>query len=109
MGADARNDGKASSVSGVTARGNKLTVRLTRPDPTFLAEIAMPFFGAVKLNMAVDPKGINVYLSAGPYRIVSRDVGRQVVLEGTGLQGHLPAESGSHRDHGADRPGTELR
>ena len=34
--------------------------------------------------MAIDPKGLNVYPSAGPYRIVSRDVGRQVVLERTG-------------------------
>ena len=81
VGADARNGGKAGSVTGVTARGNKLTVRLTQADPTFLAEIAMPFFGAVKPNMAIDPKGINVYPSAGPYRIASRDVGRQVVLE----------------------------
>ena len=66
---------------GRQATGNKLIVRLTQADPTFLAEIAMPFFAAVKPNMPIDPKGVNVYPSAGPYRIVSRDVGRQVVLE----------------------------
>jgi ABC-type oligopeptide transport system substrate-binding subunit len=81
VGADARNAGRASSVSGVTAKGQTLTVRLTRNNPTFLAEIAMPFFAAVKPNMPINPKGENVYPSAGPYRIVSRDVGRQVVLE----------------------------
>jgi peptide/nickel transport system substrate-binding protein len=81
VGADARNEGKAASVSGVTARGNKLTVRLVKPDPTFLAEIAMPFFAAVKPNTPIDPKGINVYPSTGPYHIVSREVGRQLVLE----------------------------
>jgi ABC-type oligopeptide transport system substrate-binding subunit len=81
VGADARNAGKASSVSGVTAKGQTLTVRLTRNNPTFLAEIAMPFFAAVKPNMPINAKGENVYPSAGPYRIVSRDVGRQVVLE----------------------------
>jgi ABC-type transport system substrate-binding protein len=81
VGADNRNAGKASQVSGVTARGQTLTVRLTQNDPTFLAEIAMPFFGAVKPNMPINAKGENVYPSAGPYRIVSRDVGRQLVLE----------------------------
>ena len=81
VGADARNAGRASSVSGVTANGQTLTVRLTRNNPTFLAEIAMPFFGAVKASMPINPRGENTYPSAGPYRIVSRDVGRQVVLE----------------------------
>ena len=81
MGADARNAGRASAVSGVTAKGNTLTVRLTRNNPTFLAEIAMPFFGAVKPNMPINARGETVYPSAGPYRIASRDVGRQVVLE----------------------------
>jgi ABC-type transport system substrate-binding protein len=81
VGADARNAGRGSSVTGVTARGQTLTVRLTRNNPTFLAEIAMPFFGAVKPNMPINPRGENTYPSAGPYRIVSRDVGRQVVLE----------------------------
>jgi peptide/nickel transport system substrate-binding protein len=81
VGADARNENKAKSVSGVTASGQKLTVKLTQNDPTFLAEIAMPFFGAVKPNTPINPKGENVYPSAGPYHIVSRDIGRQVVLE----------------------------
>ena len=81
VGADARNDNKAKSVSGVTAKGNKLTVKLVKADPTFLAEVAMPFFAAVKPNMAIDAHGINVYPSAGPYHVVSRDVGRQLVLE----------------------------
>jgi ABC-type transport system substrate-binding protein len=81
VGADARNENKAKSVSGVTANGQKLTVKLTQADPTFLAEIAMPFFAGVKPNMAIDAHGINVYPSAGPYRVVSRDIGRQVVLE----------------------------
>ena len=41
----------------------------------------MPFFTAVKPSMPINAKGENVYPSAGPYRIVSRDVGRQLVLE----------------------------
>jgi peptide/nickel transport system substrate-binding protein len=81
VGADARNEKKANSVSGVTASGQKLTVKLTQADPTFLAEIAMPFFTAVKPNMPINPKGENVYPTGGPYKIASRDIGRQVVLE----------------------------
>jgi ABC-type transport system substrate-binding protein len=81
VGADARNENKAKSVSGVTAQGQKLTVKLTQADPTFLAEIAMPFFTAVKPNMPINPKGENVYPTAGPYKIASRDIGRQLVLE----------------------------
>ena len=80
VGADDRNEGKAKSVTGVTAKGQKLTVKLTKADPTFLAEIAMPFFAAVKPSMPINAKGENVYPSAGPYHVVSRDVGRQVVL-----------------------------
>ena len=41
----------------------------------------MPFFGAVKPNMAIDPKGVSVFPSAGPYRIVSRDITRSLTLE----------------------------
>lgn len=81
VGADERNAGKASSVSGVVARGQELVIRLERANATFLAEIAMPFFAAVKPSMAIDAKGISVYPSAGPYRIVSRQAGSQVVLE----------------------------
>ena len=81
VGADARAEGRASSVTGVVANGQTLTIRLTRANPTFLAEIAMPFFAAVKPSMAIDPKGISVYPSAGPYHITSRTPGSQVVLE----------------------------
>src|SRR5215217_2788102 len=61
VGADARDEGKAAAVSGVVARGRTLTIRLTQPNPTFLAEIAMPFFAAVKPDMAIDNHGLNVY------------------------------------------------
>jgi ABC-type transport system substrate-binding protein len=94
VGADERNAGKASSVSGVSARGQVLTIRLKRANATFLAEIAMPFFSAVKPSMAIDPKGISVYPSAGPYRIASRQPGSQVVLERNRFyRGNRPANA----------------
>jgi ABC-type transport system substrate-binding protein len=94
VGADARNAGRAGSVTGVTARGQTLTIRLVRANPTFLAEIAMPFFAAVKPSMAIDAKGISVYPSAGPYRIASRAVGSQIVLERNRFyKGNRPANA----------------
>jgi ABC-type transport system substrate-binding protein len=94
VGADERNEGKASSVTGVVANGRTLTIRLKRANPTFLAEIAMPFFAAVKPSMAIDVQGINVYPSAGPYRIVSRQIGSQVVLERNRFyKGNRPANA----------------
>jgi ABC-type transport system substrate-binding protein len=81
VGFEAVQAGRAASLSGVTARGLTLTIRLQRPRPTLLAELALPFFQAVKPSMAIDEQGISVYPSAGPYRIASREVGRSVVLE----------------------------
>jgi ABC-type transport system substrate-binding protein len=72
---------KQGPLNGVRAAGRKLTVRLVKADPTFLAQIAMPFFAAVKPNMPINARGENVYPSAGPYRIVSREPGRSLVLE----------------------------
>jgi len=93
-GCQAFNDGKASGVSGVKAAGQKLTVTLINADPTFVAQISMPFFAAVKPNMPINPKGVDVYPSAGPYKIVSRDVGRQVVLErNPQYKGNRPANA----------------
>jgi peptide/nickel transport system substrate-binding protein len=91
VGADKRNAGTAGSVSGVSAKGQTLIVKLTQADPTFLAEVAMPFFAAVKPNMAIDPKGVSVYPSAGPYKIASRNVGSGLVLErNTFYKGNRP-------------------
>jgi peptide/nickel transport system substrate-binding protein len=81
VGAQAVLDNKAKTASGVTVKGNKLTIKLTAPDGGMLAKLGMPFFQAIPANLATDPKGVNAYPSAGPYYIASRDVGRQIVLK----------------------------
>ena len=54
----------------------------------------MPFFAAVKPSMAIDPKGISVYPSAGPYHITSRTPGSQLVLERNRFyKGNRPANA----------------
>jgi peptide/nickel transport system substrate-binding protein len=70
-----------ANVSGVIARGNKLTIKLTQPDGGLLAKLAMPFFQAISLKTKVDPHGVNAYPSAGPYYIASRIVNRRIVLK----------------------------
>jgi peptide/nickel transport system substrate-binding protein len=77
----ALNKGGTAHVSGVIARGNKLIVRLSRPDGGMLAKLGMPFFQAIPLNMKDDPHGVDAYPSAGPYYIASRTVNRHITLK----------------------------
>ncbi len=73
-------DGKTKKLSGVTAKGQKLTIKLTKPNPTFVSILAMQWFGAVKADMPYTDKGLDTYASAGPYYIKAREVGRSLVL-----------------------------
>jgi oligopeptide transport system substrate-binding protein len=84
VGAQDVRDGKAATMRGVRARGNKLIVTLTKPDATFLAKITMPFFQAMPTNLSKTDKVINVsgnnLPSAGPYYVASREPNRLVTL-----------------------------
>jgi peptide/nickel transport system substrate-binding protein len=85
VGAQAVRDGRARTMSGVRASGNKLVIRLSKGDPTFLAKIAMPFFQAVPTNLSRTQKIITVndrndLPSAGPYYISSREPNRSLTL-----------------------------
>ena len=92
-GCQAFND-KKGALTGVRAVGQKLTVKLVQADPTFLSQISMPFFGSVKPNMPINPKGESVYPSTGPYTIVSREIGRSVVIErNKQYKGNRPANA----------------
>ena len=72
VGALATQAGTNNSVSGVTVKGNKLTIRLTKADGTFMSKITMPFFQAtstsIPLTKTVDTVNSAKDLpSAGPY------------------------------------------
>jgi peptide/nickel transport system substrate-binding protein len=80
VGAQAFLDGKAQSISGISAKGLTITFKLTKPNPTFTAYLGMQWFGAVKPNMPYTTSGItSSYPSAGPYYIQSREVGKSLV------------------------------
>ena len=77
LGAKKVNDGKSNSVSGVVAKGNKLTISLSKPDGTFMAKITMPFFQATSLKLPLTKEVVNVsggnLPSAGPYYMTRND------------------------------------
>jgi peptide/nickel transport system substrate-binding protein len=79
VGAKDVNDGKGTNVSGVTAKGNKLTIRLTKADGTFMSKITMPFFQATSTKLPLTSEVVNItdirtIPSAGPYAYSRNDV-----------------------------------
>jgi ABC-type oligopeptide transport system substrate-binding subunit len=80
-GAQAVIDGKAKTASGVTVKGNKIVIKLAQPDGGLLAKLGMPFFQALKTNLALDKNGVNAYPSAGPYYISERTTGRHITVK----------------------------
>jgi YVTN family beta-propeller protein len=81
VGASAFASGKAKQIAGVVAHGDKLTITLLRPAPTFPARMAMPLFCAVPLNAPPDPRGVAAIPSAGPYYIAAHVPNRRIVLK----------------------------
>jgi ABC-type transport system substrate-binding protein len=81
VGAQEMLDGKATTLSGVTAKGNKLTIRLTAAAPDFVSRIAMPFFCAIPTNTPINPDGERTVPMAGPYYLSSYVPNRRIVLK----------------------------
>ena len=84
VGAQKFTDGKASKISGISAKGLTLTFHLVKPNPTFVSILGMQWFNAVKPSMPYWKKsssGVLKYPSAGPYYIATNNPGRLVVLK----------------------------
>ena len=78
FGADSLNDvvgvaayraGRADSVAGVSARGDRLEIRLARPNPTLPARLSAFHFCAVPPNTPIRPRGLERIAAAGPYYV----------------------------------------
>ena len=82
VGARAMLEGKAATVSGVRARGQKLVFKLERPDGSFAAKIGdPPFLCPIPRNLPVDPEGVSAPFSGGgPYYIATWERGNLVVF-----------------------------
>jgi ABC-type oligopeptide transport system substrate-binding subunit len=68
--------GKATTASGVVVKGNQLIITLTKPAADFLGRITMPFFAAIPHGLAIEPKGLTSFPTAGPYKIDNWTQGR---------------------------------
>lgn len=80
VGAAAYTSGDASTIAGVLARGDKLTIRLEAPAPDLLARLAEPAMCAVPPDTTWDPSGVAVIPAAGPYTTSSNTRGQGIVL-----------------------------
>ena len=80
-GATAFTEGKAKSVSGVTVAGNKLTIKLTKPAPDFLARISMWFFCAIPKGTTDDPDQEKPVPTSGPYYVTKWTPKRELILK----------------------------
>ena len=67
VGAREVNGGNAQHVRGVMARGQRLTIRLTRPYAALPDLLAMPFFQATSARLPLGREVTGGYAAAGPY------------------------------------------
>jgi ABC-type transport system substrate-binding protein len=76
------NEGRAATLRGVTATGRTLVLRLTRPWPQLLHDMANPGYPCpVPAALPIDPEGVGAPLpGSGPYYISRYVPGREVVL-----------------------------
>jgi peptide/nickel transport system substrate-binding protein len=107
VGAKAVAAGKSQHVSGVVAKGNKLIVRLTKADGTFMSKITMPFFQATSLKLPLGKeistvKNIRQIPSAGPYAISYYDPANLVSVRKNPFYKKGPGRTRPHNLTGLD-------
>ena len=72
---------RARRIAGVSARGDRLTIRLTRPSPTLPARLSGAFsLCAVPPNTPERPRGLERVATAGPYYVAEVVPRRRLVL-----------------------------
>lgn len=82
LGAEDVLAGRARRAEGVRALpDNKLQIELTDAAPDFLSRMAMPFFGAIPVELPVVAEGVDFVPSAGPYYVAGREQGRSIRLK----------------------------
>ena len=81
VGARAVSAGKTKTASGIVARGQVLTIRLTKPVGAFTARAGLAAC-VLPYTVPADPEGVKAPIpTAGPYYVAEYVPGRQVVLE----------------------------
>lgn len=80
VGADEYMAGRTRRLAGVSARGDRLVIRLEQPTPDLTARLATLAFCAVPPNTPITAKGVDAVPSAGPYYVASHVPERSLVL-----------------------------
>ena len=81
VGGRAFHEGKAATLRGVTATGNTIVFRLTKPWPQLLYDLTLPYFCPVPAALPPDVEGVGAPLpGSGPFYVESFEPGREVVL-----------------------------
>ena len=74
-------DPAACTLPGVSADGDVITIRLTRPDPEFLIKLALPHASVLPADAPAEDAGTVPLPGAGPYRLASYDPNERLLLE----------------------------
>jgi ABC-type transport system substrate-binding protein/tRNA A-37 threonylcarbamoyl transferase component Bud32 len=92
VGVPPYRNGRAGHISGLTVRGNTLSIKLVRPAGDFLTRISMPAFCPVPLSVPIHTKGLleQPIPSAGPYYISSYQDHRTVLERNPNYPGDRP-------------------
>jgi len=69
-------------LGSVQTRGRyTLVINLKKTRPDFVSIVSMPFFQAISLKLPMDPSGVKLSPSGGPYYMAARDIGRSFLLK----------------------------
>lgn len=79
-GAEAYSAGRARRLAGVSARGDRLTIRLVAPSVTLAARLANQLFCAIPPATPLSGAGTEAIPMAGPYYMAAYAPGRRLLL-----------------------------
>jgi YVTN family beta-propeller protein len=98
-----------ADVADVRARGNRLVVELTDPDPSLPTRLATTYFCAVPPGTPIDPEGVDAVPSAGPYYVASNEPRSLVLRRNPGYAGFRTPRLREIRYTGAVAPERVVR
>src|SRR5438067_2432731 len=71
----------SKTTHGKTGLAMTLKITLTKPGADFLGRITMPFSAAIPHGLAIEPKGLTTFASAGPYFVKNWTQGRSAEFD----------------------------
>jgi len=81
VGAAAVAAGKAAQASGIQAHGDKLVIRLKKPNADIVFRLAMPFFCPIPIDLPHDPTAVDTVPGSGPYYVAAHQQNQEIELD----------------------------